>query len=139
MVKKLTLRYLIECLESYYKGIRSSQLSKKDTTKYQWGFAKKIGKADQDKVDSIRDSIDTMTNVRFAQEVNRLTGKSIATESNSTIGPGAPRKVLGPSMPPPFNSQGSSRRPMTADEGNRVFHWSWKIRAMSIAVANKTP
>ncbi|KAG0253608.1 hypothetical protein BG011_006258 [Mortierella polycephala] len=95
--------------ESYYKGIRSSQLSSKSTTKYQWGFAKKIGKEDQSRVESIRDSIDTMTNTRFANEVSRLTGKSTASALDSGS---APKKILGPTMP----SSASSRRPQTADE-----------------------
>lgn len=99
--------------ESYYKGIRSSQLSSKETTKYQWAFAKKIGRDDQNRVESIRDSIDTMTNVRFAEEVNRLTGKATALGSS---GASAAKRVLGPSMPPPSGSQSSTRRPMTADE-----------------------
>ncbi|KAF8940968.1 hypothetical protein BGZ58_003700 [Dissophora ornata] len=97
--------------ESYYKGIRSSQLSSKDTTKYKWGFAKKIGEEDMNKVEAIRDSIDTMTNTRFAQEVSRLTGKSTASSTDSTS-----RRTLGPSLPPSMGPQGLSRRPMTADE-----------------------
>ncbi|KAF9201727.1 hypothetical protein BGZ49_008065 [Haplosporangium sp. Z 27] len=101
--------------ESYYKGIRSSQLHSKDLTKYQWGFAKKIGKEDQNRVEAIRDSIDTMTNTRFAQEVSRLTGKSTLSGSDSTIGSNAPRRTLGPSLPPSAN-MGPNRRPMTADE-----------------------
>ncbi|KAF9979971.1 hypothetical protein BGZ65_005739 [Modicella reniformis] len=102
--------------ESYYRGIRSSQLSHKDTTKYQWGFARKIGKEDQEKAESIRDSIDTMTNVRFAQEVSRLTGKTRA--SDPIDGSSAPRRTLGPTMPPYTSTLGPSRKPMTADEGN---------------------
>ncbi|KAI1296373.1 hypothetical protein EDD11_007359 [Mortierella claussenii] len=96
--------------ESYYKGIRSSQMASKDLTKYQWGFAKKIDKVDQSKVEAIRDSIDTMTNTRFAQEVSRITGKSTATASpyvDTTS-----RRTPGPSLPPPS----VPRRPMTADE-----------------------
>ena len=100
-------------LESYYKGIRSSQLSSKDTTKYRWGFAKKIGEEDLNKVEAIRDSIDTMTNIRFAQEVSRRTGKSTASSSDSTS-----KRTLGPSLPLSVGPQGPSRRPMTADEGN---------------------
>ncbi|KAF9275796.1 hypothetical protein BGZ74_003838, partial [Mortierella antarctica] len=90
--------------ESYYKGIRSSQISNKGSTKYKWGFAKKIGKEDQNQVDSVRDSIDTMTNIRFANEVSRQTGVSTASSlgggdpsSSSSIGP--PRRPAGPSMP----------------------------------------
>lgn len=106
-------------IESYYKGIRSSQISNKGTTKYKWGFAKKIGKEDQNQVDSVRDSIDTMTNVRFANEVSRQTGVSTASSlggggpsSSSSMGP--PRRSLGPTMPP----QGPGPRwPRTADEG----------------------
>ncbi|KAG0004236.1 hypothetical protein BGZ79_009902 [Entomortierella chlamydospora] len=101
--------------ESYYKGIRTSQMQSKDLTKYQWRFAKKIGKDDQNKVEAIRDSIDTMTNTRFAQEVSRLTGKSTASGSDPTAGSSAPKRTLGPSLPPSANI-GPSRRPMTADE-----------------------
>ncbi|KAF9357430.1 hypothetical protein BGX26_003714 [Mortierella sp. AD094] len=101
--------------ESYYKGIRTSQMQSKDLTKYKWGFAKKIGKDDQNKVEAIRDSIDTMTNTRFAQEVSRLTGKSTASGPDSVAGSSAPKRTLGPSLPPSANV-GPSRRPMTADE-----------------------
>ncbi|KAG0011506.1 hypothetical protein BGZ81_002143, partial [Podila clonocystis] len=103
--------------ESYYKGIRSSQISNKGSTKYKWGFAKKIGKEDQSQVDSVRDSIDTMTNIRFANEVSRQTGVSTASSlgggsaSSSSMGP--PKRQAGPSMP----SQGPGpRRPRTADD-----------------------
>ncbi|KAF9962046.1 hypothetical protein BGZ70_008143 [Mortierella alpina] len=103
--------------ESYYKGIRSAQLSSKGTTKYQWGFAKKIAQEDKDRVESVRDSIDTMTNVKFANEVSRLTGKSTAGALESGLGPNsAPRRALGPSFPPPSEAQRLSRRPMTADD-----------------------
>ncbi|GJJ76750.1 hypothetical protein EMPS_09109 [Entomortierella parvispora] len=95
--------------ESYYKGIRSSQIPSRETTKYQWGFAKKIGKDDQYKVDSVRDTIDTMTNTRFANEVSRLTGKSTAAGLEPSA---SARRTVGPSMPP----GPSSRRPLTADE-----------------------
>ncbi|KAG0209380.1 hypothetical protein BGX28_010368 [Mortierella sp. GBA30] len=104
--------------ESYYKGIRSAQLSGKGTTKYQWGFAKKIGREDKDRVESIRDSIDTMTNVKFANEVSRLTGKSTASTMNSASGSGsgnASRRPLGPSLP--SSSESAYRRgPLTADQ-----------------------
>lgn len=91
-------------------------------TKYQWKFAKTIDKADLNKVESIKDSIDTMTNVRFAHEVGRLTGVSSASALESGAGSGSAtgaKRTLGPSMPPP--AAGASigpRRPMTADEGN---------------------
>ncbi|KAG0012489.1 hypothetical protein BGZ81_001562 [Podila clonocystis] len=39
--------------ESYYKGIRSSQISNKGSTKYKWDFAKKIGKRTRAKSTSI--------------------------------------------------------------------------------------
>ncbi|KAF9282282.1 hypothetical protein BGZ68_006093 [Mortierella alpina] len=103
--------------ESYYKGIRSAQLSSKGTTKYQWGFAKKIAQEDRDRVESVRDSIDTMTNVKFANEVSRLTGKSTAGALDSGSGlNSAPRRPLGPSFPPSSEPQRLSRRPMTADD-----------------------
>ncbi|CAO3564718.1 unnamed protein product [Mortierella alpina] len=103
--------------ESYYKGIRSAQLSSKGTTKYQWGFAKKIAQEDKDRVESVRDSIDTMTNVKFANEVSRLTGKSTADALDSGSGSnGPPRRALGPSFPPPSEAHRLSRRPMTADD-----------------------
>ncbi|KAF9980547.1 hypothetical protein BGZ75_008318 [Mortierella antarctica] len=103
--------------ESYYKGIRSAQLSGKGTTKYQWGFAKKIAQEDKDRVESVRDSIDTMTNVKFANEVSRLTGKSTAGALDSGSGSnGTPRRALGPSFPPSSEAQRLSRRPMTADD-----------------------
>ncbi|KAI7823507.1 hypothetical protein BC939DRAFT_410924 [Gamsiella multidivaricata] len=98
--------------ESYYKGIRSSQLSSKDTTKYKWKFTKKINQADLDKVEAIKDSIDTMTNVRFAQEVNRITGKATPSGPSSA----APARVLGPTMPPSIGPSRPYGKPMTADE-----------------------
>ncbi|KAF9409818.1 hypothetical protein BGZ94_001840 [Podila epigama] len=110
--------------ESYYKGIRPSQLSHKDTTKYQWGFVKKIGREDQNKVESIRDTIDTMTNVRFANEVSRHTGVATASAlassgaDASSSSAGTSRRPLGPSMPSTTQSTSStrSRWPRTADE-----------------------
>ncbi|KAG0096580.1 hypothetical protein BGZ93_004308 [Podila epicladia] len=99
--------------ESYYKGIRSSQISNKGSTKYKWGFAKKIGKEDQNQVDSVRDSIDTMTNIRFANEVSRQTGVSTASSLGGGDAIGPPKRPVGPSMPP----QGPGPRwPRTADE-----------------------
>ncbi|KAG0248281.1 hypothetical protein BGZ95_008130, partial [Linnemannia exigua] len=111
--------------ESYYKGVRTSQIPSKSMTKYQWKFSKTIDKADLKQVESVKDSIDTMTNVRFANEVGRLTGKSSASalESGSGSGSGSgvgSKRVLGPSMPPPAvpAARGAigPRRPMTADE-----------------------
>lgn len=97
-------------------------MSSKGTTKYQWGFAKKIAQEDKDRVESVRDSIDTMTNVKFANEVSRLTGKSTAGALDSGLGlNGAPRRPLGPSFPPSSEPQRLSRRPMTADDGKRNF------------------
>jgi hypothetical protein len=101
-------------------------------TKYQWKFAKTIDKADLNKVESIKDSIDTMTNVRFAHEVGRLTGVSSAsaldTGSGSGSGAGAGvRRTLGPSMPPPSATASiGPRRPMTADEGKKIHFTSGK-------------
>ncbi|KAF9150287.1 hypothetical protein BG015_007909 [Linnemannia schmuckeri] len=108
--------------ESYYKGVRTSQIPTKSMTKYQWKFAKTIDKADLNKVESIKDSIDTMTNVRFAHEVGRLTGVSSASAldagSGSGSGAGAGvKRTLGPSMPPPAATAPiGPRRSMTADE-----------------------
>ncbi|KAF9576817.1 hypothetical protein EC968_003324 [Mortierella alpina] len=103
--------------ESYYKGIRSAQLSSKGTTKYQWGFVKKIAQEDKDRVESVRDSIDTMTNIKFANEVSRLTGKSTAGSLDSAPrSNGASRIALGPSFPPSSEAPRLSRRPMTADD-----------------------
>lgn len=45
-------------IEKYYKGINSAQLSSTDNTGYKWSFAKKL---DQHELDSVRDSVDTMT------------------------------------------------------------------------------
>ncbi|KAF9205116.1 hypothetical protein BGZ59_000676 [Podila verticillata] len=99
--------------ESYYKGIRSSQISNKGSTKYKWGFAKNIAKEDQNQVDSVRDSIDTMTNIRFANEVSRQTGVSTASSlggsSSSTMGPPKRPGHSVPQAPGP-------KWPRTADE-----------------------
>ncbi|KAF8937017.1 hypothetical protein BGZ47_009213 [Haplosporangium gracile] len=108
--------------ESYYKGVRTSQIPTKSMTKYQWKFAKTIDKADLNKVESIKDSIDTMTNIRFAHEVGRLTGVSSASALDSGSGSGAGagagvKRTLGPSMPPPAATASIGlRRPMTANE-----------------------
>lgn len=108
-------------LESYYKGIRSSQISNKGSTKYKWGFAKNIAKEDQNQVDSVRDSIDTMTNIRFANEVSRQTGVSTASSlggSSSSMGP--------PKRPGPSMSQAPGPRwPRTADEGKNNERTYW--------------
>ncbi|KAF9908791.1 hypothetical protein EC991_009494 [Linnemannia zychae] len=108
--------------ESYYKGVRSSQIPTKSMTKYQWKFTKTIDKADLRQVESVKDSIDTMTNIRFANEVGRLTGKTSASalETGSGSGAAGAKRVLGPSVPPPALSTARGaigpRRPMTADE-----------------------
>lgn len=117
-------------LESYYKGVRTSQIPSKSMTKYQWKFTKTIDKADLNKVESIKDSIDTMTNVRFAHEIGRLTGVSSAsaldTSSGSGTGAGV-KRTLGPSMPPPSAVASiGPRRPMTADDGKKTHFISGK-------------
>ncbi|CDS09705.1 hypothetical protein LRAMOSA02382 [Lichtheimia ramosa] len=47
-----------ELEEKYYRGINSAQLSSTDNTGYKWSFAKKL---DQHELDTVRDSVDTMT------------------------------------------------------------------------------
>lgn len=42
----------------FYKGLNSTQLSGSDTTRFKWSFAKKL---DQMEMDSVRDSVDSMT------------------------------------------------------------------------------
>ncbi|KAL0084330.1 hypothetical protein J3Q64DRAFT_1129543 [Phycomyces blakesleeanus] len=69
-----------ELQEKYYKGLSSAQLASSDTTRYKWKFASKV---DQYELDTIRDSVDTMTSRGVVKD-----------ESNK-----GRRRNVGPAMP----------------------------------------
>lgn len=81
-------------LEKYYEGITPAQLSSQDSTRYKWGFSKNV---DQHELDSIRDSVDTMTNskkkLKAAKESTRESARESASDSRKV------RRNVGPSLP----------------------------------------
>ncbi|KAH8551571.1 hypothetical protein BGW37DRAFT_467534 [Umbelopsis sp. PMI_123] len=72
--------------QKYYEGITSAQLSSQDSTRYKWNFAKNV---DQHELDSIRDSVDTMTNSQ-----KKLKNAMEGTSENRRV-----RRNVGPSLP----------------------------------------
>ncbi|KAG0167190.1 hypothetical protein DFQ28_005687 [Apophysomyces sp. BC1034] len=72
-----------ELEEKYYKGLNPAQLSSSDTTRYKWAFAKKL---DQHELDTIRDSVDTLTS-------RTGSGPSVGVENRGR------RRNVGPAMP----------------------------------------
>jgi hypothetical protein len=99
-ISLLTTRpfFLIVCLyltshaslEKYYEGITSAQLSSQDSTPYKWGFAKNV---DQHELDSVRDSVDTMTNSQKKLKDAREAAREAASDSRRV------RRNVGPSLP----------------------------------------
>ena len=85
-----------------YAGVRSAQESASSKTAYKWGFVAsgKVTKAELNSLDSIRDNVDTLTNIKF---------------ENGGRAPGvdAPKRVLGPSMPPSFSASDGPPAPGT--------------------------
>ncbi|ORY00679.1 hypothetical protein K493DRAFT_335248 [Basidiobolus meristosporus CBS 931.73] len=77
--------------KKYYDGIRPSQVASSNGTRYKWSFAKKM---DQYELDTIRDSIDTATNVKFPTEVAHRAGLENGKDSMKRE-----KRVIGPSMP----------------------------------------
>ncbi|CAG8738285.1 2016_t:CDS:2, partial [Cetraspora pellucida] len=73
--------------KKYYDGMRSSQLTSSETTRYKW----KHLKINQDELETIKNSVDRQTNVKFASEV-QLRSSGIRNDK--------PKKIIGPSMPP---------------------------------------
>ncbi|KAL1921315.1 uncharacterized protein VTP21DRAFT_11031 [Calcarisporiella thermophila] len=83
--------------KKYYVGISSTQLPVSATTSYKWKFAKNIN---QDELDQIRDSVDTMTNsskVKLGDA--KLREKDISLSSKPVIGPSLPAGNIGPHRP----------------------------------------
>ncbi|KAG2175185.1 hypothetical protein INT44_007673 [Umbelopsis vinacea] len=80
--------------QKYYEGITPAQLSSQDSTRYKWGFSKNV---DQHELDSIRDSVDTMTNsqkkLKAAKESTRESARESASDSRRV------RRNVGPSLP----------------------------------------
>ncbi|KAI9004813.1 hypothetical protein CLU79DRAFT_782670 [Phycomyces nitens] len=73
-----------ELQEKYYKGLTSAQLASSDTTRYKWKFASKV---DQYELDTIRDSVDTMTSRGAVKEMSnkgrrRNVGPAMPSSSN---------------------------------------------------------
>ncbi|KAI8578471.1 hypothetical protein K450DRAFT_246986 [Umbelopsis ramanniana AG] len=76
--------------QKYYEGITSAQLSSQDTTRYKWGFSRNV---DQHELDSIRDSVDTMTNSQKKLKEARESTRESASDSRRV------RRNVGPSLP----------------------------------------
>ncbi|CAG8768536.1 30366_t:CDS:2, partial [Racocetra persica] len=74
----------------YYDGMRSSQLTSSETTRYKWKHLK-VNQHELDELDTIKHSVDRQTNVKFATEV-QMRSSGIKNE--------APKRIIGPSMPP---------------------------------------
>ncbi|CAO3693295.1 unnamed protein product [Rhizopus microsporus] len=75
-----------ELEDKYYKGMNSSQLESSDTTNYKWSFAEKLDKFE---MDSVRDSVDSMT------------GQSRGEDRMSR----GQRRNVGPSLPDAFEKE----------------------------------
>ncbi|KAI8048931.1 uncharacterized protein B0P05DRAFT_582105 [Gilbertella persicaria] len=71
-----------ELEEKYYKGLNSSQLDSSDTTRYKWSFAKNLDKME---MDSIKDSVDSMTGLSRGDDKVRASGKRRAQAVGPTI------------------------------------------------------
>ncbi|CAG8541789.1 14609_t:CDS:2 [Racocetra fulgida] len=54
--------------KKYYDGMRSSQLTSSETTRYKWKHLK-VNQHELDELDTIKHSVDRQTNVKFASEV----------------------------------------------------------------------
>ncbi|KAG1474796.1 hypothetical protein G6F56_000131 [Rhizopus delemar] len=68
----------------YYKGLNSSQLDSSDVTRYKWSFAKSLDKME---MDTIRDSVDSMTSRNSGDDKLRESGK------RRNVGPSLPDRV----------------------------------------------
>ena len=77
---------LIYIIEKYYKGLNSTQLDASDSTRYKWSFAKNL---DRMEMDSIRDSVDSMTGLSRGEDRLKTAGKRRA-------------QAVGPTMPDTF-------------------------------------
>ncbi|KAI8347633.1 hypothetical protein EDC96DRAFT_521102 [Choanephora cucurbitarum] len=78
-----------ELEEKYYKGLNSTQLDASDSTRYKWSFAKHLDKME---MDSIRDSVDSMTGLSRGEDRLKIAGKRRA-------------QALGPTMPDTFDRE----------------------------------
>ncbi|KAG1155392.1 hypothetical protein G6F37_008582 [Rhizopus arrhizus] len=67
--------------EKYYNGLSSAQLDSSDSTRYKWSFAKNLDKME---MNSIRDSVDSMTSQSRGDDKIKMIGK---------------RRNVGPSLP----------------------------------------
>ncbi|RUP49442.1 hypothetical protein BC936DRAFT_142500 [Jimgerdemannia flammicorona] len=83
--------------KKYYSGIRSSQITAADTTRYKWNFAQNLNRKE---LETIKDSVDSLTNKEIKDKAVAVTPAS----SSSTVAP--KRRVLGPAMPPPVGGLG---------------------------------
>ncbi|KAG0270420.1 hypothetical protein DFQ27_007572 [Actinomortierella ambigua] len=93
--------------DTYYKGVRSSELASQGT-KYKWGFVQKMGAKDQDELERTKDSIDSLTNSakRFAEEMNTSSSASVS----------ASKRFHDPTTAPSGSNALYSRRPNNADD-----------------------
>ncbi|CAG8743712.1 9968_t:CDS:2 [Rhizophagus irregularis] len=92
--------------KKYYDGIRSSQLTSSETTRYKW----KNLKINQDEIDTIKHSVDRQTNTNFAMEVQMRSGNNkIDTTSKRSIGP----------IMPPSLSKGGYEEEMDQEDRER--------------------
>ncbi|KAI9279664.1 hypothetical protein BY458DRAFT_532120 [Sporodiniella umbellata] len=83
--KKFTKKWNRNELKSkYYKGLNPSHLESSDSTRYKWSFAKNLDKME---MDTIRDSVDSMTSRNSGDDKLRESGK------RRNVGPALPDRV----------------------------------------------
>ncbi|GBB92547.1 hypothetical protein RclHR1_20200003 [Rhizophagus clarus] len=92
--------------KKYYDGIRSSQLTSSETTRYKW----KNLKINQDEIDTIKHSVDRQTNTNFAMEVQMRSGNSKLDIAS--------KRHIGPIMPP-SSSKGGYEEEMDQEDRER--------------------
>ncbi|KAI8364963.1 hypothetical protein BD560DRAFT_163775 [Blakeslea trispora] len=71
-----------ELEDKYYKGLNSTQLDSSDSTRYKWSFAKNLDKME---MDSVRDSVDSLTGLSRGEDRLRAAGKRRTHISGPTM------------------------------------------------------
>ncbi|KAG9298430.1 hypothetical protein G9A89_008694 [Geosiphon pyriformis] len=93
--------------KKYYEGIRSSQISSAESTRYKWKM-----NINQDELETVKNSVDRLTNIKFPTEVRARVGEgggggggggssSVGVSVGDNDAPKeAKRRMIGPTMPP---------------------------------------
>lgn len=92
----------------FYRGLNSTQLTSSDSTRFKWSFAKKI---DQSELDSVRDSVDSMTALSRGEDKLKSRVQS--------QGQGEPKRRanVGPTLPGTFDKE----KQMEAERAQRKY------------------